>query len=290
MTDASARLKLERRASETAAVLPDLVAKADAAAQVVLAGRHPRQKAGRSDTFWQFRDYTPGDPVSSIDWRQSARLDRRLLVRQTEWEQPQTLCLWCGGDEDFDFAGDVQETKRFVGQVISLALGMIALRAGERVSVWGSEEPPRAGHQVTPLLAETMIRTECDLTSLQPRSGAMHLLVSDFHTEPQSLHDVFTRVREAQGHAVAVVVEDPSELEFGYEGSRRFEGPKGQSRKFFGDASAIRQAYLEARAQHHSQLRAAVRGPNEAVLFHRTDASLPPLLLQLSQHFAGEVA
>ena len=290
MTDASARLTLERRASEVAALLPDLVAKAQAAAQVVLAGRHPRQKAGRSDTFWQFRDYAQGDPVSSIDWRQSARLDRRFLVRQTEWEQPQTVCLWCGGDEDFDFAGAVKDTKRFIGQVITLALGMIALRAGERVAIWGSEEPPKAGHQIAPLLAETMLRTETDLSQLQPRPGAIHLLVSDFHTEPQKLQDAFTRIRDAHGHAVAVVVEDPSEEQFGYEGSRRFEGPRGETRKFFGDASAIREAYLTARAEHHMGLRQAVRGPNEAVIFHRTDKPLPPLLLALSQHFSEESA
>lgn len=290
MTDASARIALERRSAETAALLPDLVAKADAAAQVVLAGRHPRQKAGRSDTFWQFRDYTPGDPVASIDWRQSARLDRRLLVRQTEWEQPQTFCLWCGGDEDFDYAGDVKDTKRFVGQVITLALGMIALRAGERVAIWGPEEPPRAGHQVSPLLAETLIRSETKLDQLQPRSGAIHLLVSDFHTEPEELHRAFDRVRDVRGQAVAVVVEDPSEEEFAYQGSRRFEGPKGEARKFFGDTGAVRAAYLEARAAHHDALRRAVRGPDEAVIFHRTDQALPPLLMQISQRFAEERA
>lgn len=289
MTEVSARIGLERRAAEIAALLPDLVAQAEAAAQVVLAGRHPRQKAGRSDTFWQFRDYAHGDPVSSIDWRQSARLDRRLLVRQTEWEQPQTFCLWCGGDEDFDFAGDVQDPKRFIGQVLALAMGMIALRAGERVAIWGSDEPARAGHQLSPLLAETLLQTETGLEKLAPRAGAMHLLVSDFHTDPKLLQDLFARIRDVRGHVVAVVVEDPSEEQFSFEGSRRFEGPRGETRRFFGDAAAIRAEYLEARSEHHRALSASVRGPNEDVLFHRTDRPLPPILRQVSQRFGEDM-
>nr|WP_233061230.1 DUF58 domain-containing protein [Parvularcula mediterranea] len=252
-----------------------------------MSGRHPRQKEGRSDTFWQFRDYAQGDPVSSIDWRQSSKLDRRLLVRQTEWEQPQTVLLWCGGGEDFDY-GSGEETKRFRGLTITLALAILALRSGERVGIWGSEEPPRAGQHALPLIAEELLRQGAELPRVAPRQGALVLLVSDFHDDPQALSDAFTRIRDARGHATAIVVEDPKETDFPFQGSQRFEGPRAERRKFFGEASAVREGYLDLRQQHHAALSDAVRGPGEAVLFHRSDEPTTPLLLQVNQIFAGE--
>lgn len=285
MTNTDERLALEQRASSAAARLPDLIASAEAAAQIVLAGRHPRQKAGRSDSFWQFRDYVLGDPVSSIDWRQSARLDRRLLVRQTEWEQPQTLQLWCGGTEDFDFTSG-GETKRFRGQTIALATAIVALRAGERVGLWGGDEPARTGHHVAPLLADLLLRHDGNTDGLQPHTGALYLLISDFHEDPKRLEELFERIRDSRGTAIAVVVEDPAETSFPFSGSRRFEGPRGERRKFFGEAGAVREAYLAARGAHHDALRSVVRSSHEAVFFHRTDESIIPLLLQLSQQLS----
>lgn len=282
MSEGRPRMELERRAAEAAARLPDLIAAADHAAQIVTAGRHPRQKAGRSDTFWQFRDYAHGDPVSAIDWRQSARLDRRLLVRQTEWEQPQTIFLWCGGGDDFDY-GSAGEPKRFRGQVLSLALGILALRAGEQVGIWGDPEPPKSGVQAVPFLAEHLLRADHSITDLVARPGADVLMVSDFHDDPGRLHSAFDQVRMARGKPVAVVVEDPAEESFPFEGSRRFESPQGSLRRTFGEASAIRDEYLSAREKHHDALRAAARGEREAVFFHRTDHPTTPLLLQLAQ-------
>lgn len=287
MSEGATRLELERRASQAAARLPDLLAAAHHAAEVVTAGRHPRRKPGRSDTFWQFRDYVVGDPLNSIDWRQSARLDNRLLVRQTEWEQPQCLLLWCGGGEDFDFAGEGREPKRFRGQVLALALAILALRGGERVGLWGSVEPPRAGIHNVHSLAEQLLQEDIPLSAAMPREGATVVLLSDFHTSPDDVAVAFEKVRHARGRGIAVVIEDPSETDFPFEGSTQFEGAKRQTRKFFGEASAVRRAYLDAREAHFEALRAIARGADEAVVFHRTDRPLTPLLLSLAQRIDG---
>lgn len=279
---------LEREAARAARGLPELIAAAEHAAAAVTAGRHARQRPGRSDTFWQFRDYAPGDPSSVIDWRQSARLERRLLVRQTEWEQPQTLLLWCDGDEDFDFAGKDRPSKRFRGQTIALALAMALLRSGERVGLWGGAEPPLTGAQSVPALAHRLLHRQASLTEMAPAPGAHVLLVSDFHRPPEDLHDVFARIREARGRPMAVVVEDPLEEVFPYQGATRFEGPGGAIRRRFGDAGSVREAYQEQRREHNEKLKHAVRLPHELVRFHSTDQSPAPLLLSLLQRMSEE--
>jgi MoxR-like ATPase len=280
---------LQQRASEAAARLPDLLTRAEAAAAVVLAGRHPRRREGRSDTFWQFRDYAPGDPISSIDWRQSARLDRRLLVRQTEWEQPQTLLVWAGGGDGFGYQGTGPEPKRLRGQTIALAAAMMALRSGERVGILGRDEPPKAGAAAGEWAAEALLSAKPAIPRHPRLRGAISLLVSDFHDDPAALHGAFEAARSSRGQAIAVVVEDPDEAAFPFEGSRRFESPEGRSRRAFGEAASVRQDYLRARELHHEALHDAARGPNETVLFHRTDQPITPLLLQL-YHLIAEAS
>jgi MoxR-like ATPase len=262
---------LERRAEEAAALLPDLLTAAEELANIVTAGHHPRRKAGRSDTFWQFRDYAHGDPIGSIDWRQSARLDGRLLVRQTEWEQPRTILLWCGGGEDFDYGERPRDSKRFRGQILTLALGVLALRAGERVGLLGGAEPPKPGLQHTTDLAFGLLRHEWPLTDLTPSPGSTAILVSDFHQPPEDLAALFAQVRHGRGHALAIAVEDPSEAAFAFEGATKIEGPRGEFRRTFGDIAAIREEYLKARSDHHAALLRAVGSAQETVLFHTTD-------------------
>ncbi|MEM1379273.1 MAG: DUF58 domain-containing protein [Pseudomonadota bacterium] len=287
MNTVSPRVQLERQAAEAAARMPDLMAAAQHAAEVVTAGRHPRRKPGRSDTFWQFRDYAVGDPVSAIDWRQSARLAQRLLVRQTEWEQPQTILLWCGGGEDFDFGGDGRPPKRLRGQVIALALAILALRGGERTGLWGGMEPPRSGNQSVHRIADGLLRHDIPLSDGFPTEGATVVFISDFHAPTDDLAVAFEKVRQARGRGIAIVVEDPAEATFPFNGSTRFEGANGQARKVFGQAGAIRDDYLALRQAHHDALRDVVRTADEAVIFHQTDHPITPLLLSLVQQLEG---
>ncbi|MEO1658479.1 MAG: DUF58 domain-containing protein [Pseudomonadota bacterium] len=279
---------LEQEAARAAHGLPELIAAAEHAATAVTAGRHARQRPGRSDTFWQFRDYAPGDPSSSIDWRQSARLERRLLVRQTEWEQPQTLLIWCDGDEDFDFAGGKRPSKRFRGQIIALALAMVLLRSSERAGLWGGAEPPVSGPQSIPSLAHRLLLRQAKLSDIAPVPGAHVLLVSDFHRPPEELQSAFARIRDAHGRPMAVVVEDPLEETFPYSGATRFEGPGGTFRRRFGDAGSVKDAYQEQRQSHHEALKKSVRLPQELVTFHTTDQSPAPLLLSLLQRMSED--
>ncbi|MEO1040727.1 MAG: DUF58 domain-containing protein [Pseudomonadota bacterium] len=279
---------LEREATRAAKGLPELIAAAEQTALAVTTGRHARQRPGRSDTFWQFRDYAPGDPASSIDWRQSARLERRLLVRQTEWEQPQTFLLWCDGDEDFDFAGAERPSKRFRGLTIALALAIVLLRSGERVGLWGGAEPPVSGTQSIPSLAYQMLAPQAALRNLVPADHARTVLISDFHRPPSELHLAFAHIRHAHGRPIAVVVEDPLEQQFPYQGATNFEGPLGTARRRFSDARSISDAYHTARHEHHQALNDAARLIHETVRFHTTDQSPAPLLLALLQHIRNE--
>src|SRR5919202_1396375 len=87
------RAPLRDRAEQTAAALPPLLVAAERVATTVAQGVHGRRRVGQGETFWQFRQYEPGDAATRIDWRESAK-SQRVYVRETEWEAAQSVWLW----------------------------------------------------------------------------------------------------------------------------------------------------------------------------------------------------
>src|SRR5256714_10721107 len=101
---------LRDRAEQAAAVLPPLLVAAERVAVTVAQGVHGRRRVGQGETFWQFRQYQPGDAAARIDWRESAK-SQRLYVRETEWEAAQSVWLWRGGSP----ANGVTPARFFAG-------------------------------------------------------------------------------------------------------------------------------------------------------------------------------
>src|ERR1700722_16982198 len=73
--------------------LPPLLVAAERVASTVAQGVHGRRRVGSGDSFWQFRGYSPGDAITRIDWRQTAKSER-AYIRENEWEAAQSVWLW----------------------------------------------------------------------------------------------------------------------------------------------------------------------------------------------------
>ena len=93
----------QHRAEQAAAALPPLLVAAERVAATVAQGVHGRRRVGQGETFWQFRQYQPGDAATRIDWRESAK-SQRLYVRETEWEAAQSVWLWRDASPSMDYA------------------------------------------------------------------------------------------------------------------------------------------------------------------------------------------
>ena len=138
--------ELRRDAEQRAAGLPSLLALAERLAATVQLGAHGRRRPGSGETFWQYRAAQPGDPLSLIDWRRSARSDR-LYVRELEWEAAESAVIWCDDAQSMDFkSAGVERTKADRAKLLSLSLAVLLTRGGERIGLLGSEaERPTTG-------------------------------------------------------------------------------------------------------------------------------------------------
>ena len=144
------RAALRDRAEQAAAALPPLLVAAERVAATVAQGVHGRRRVGQGETFWQFRQYQPGDAAARIDWRESAK-SQRLYVRETEWEAAQSVWLWRDASASMDYssagyvAGAEWPTKRDRAELLLVALASLLVRGGERLTLLGSGVAPMSG-------------------------------------------------------------------------------------------------------------------------------------------------
>src|ERR1700749_1087609 len=162
---------LRHRAEEAAAALPPLMVAAERIAATVAQGVHGRRRVGQGETFWQFRQYQPGDAAQRIDWRESAK-SQRLYVRETEWEAAQSVWLGRDATPSMDYASARGlPTKRERADLLTVALAALLLRGGERVTLLGTGVLPSHGRAVLPRMALQLDReTTGDLPKIEPLS------------------------------------------------------------------------------------------------------------------------
>jgi uncharacterized protein (DUF58 family) len=240
--------RLRRRAENLASALPPMLVAAERIANALIHGLHGRRRSGPGEDFWQYRSYSFGDSVQSIDWRKSSRSDR-VLVRENEWAASHTVWLWASQGAGMDFRSHLAETtKRDRAVLLALALSVLATKAGERVGAIGS--PHRPGHTSATLnrMAEWYVAEAASggpplppKTPLPRYSAAV--LIGDFLEPLDEIASHFSTLasNEVTGHVVQVL--DPAEETLPYHGRTEFLEIVGARRLMAGRAETLRERY-----------------------------------------------
>jgi len=284
---------LRDRAEQTAAVLPPLLVAAERVAATVAQGVHGRRRVGQGETFWQFRQYEPGDSAQRIDWRESAK-SQRLYVRETEWEAAQSVWLWRDASSSMEYtsanyiAGADWPAKRDRTELLLLALASLLVRGGERLTLLGSGISPMNGRIALTRIAELIGHDQPKRDSLPafeplPRAGQL-VLIGDFLSPLETINGTITRFAAAglKGHLLQVV--DPAEEDLPFDGRVRFEGVEDRDEVVISRVETIRSDYTGRFHHHRDGLAAAAAALGWSFGFHRTDR--PPNLALLALYIA----
>jgi uncharacterized protein (DUF58 family) len=279
-----AEAALQHRAEQLAARLPPLLVEAERVATTVAQGVHGRRRVGTGETFWQFRQYQPGDPVPRIDWRESAK-SMRLYIRETEWEAAQSVWLWRDGSASMDYASRPElPTKRARVDLLLLALAALLIRGGERVALLGTGVPPASGRAVLSRLALTLGRTAAaaDLPVFEPlpRYGQI-VVLGDLLAPLDAIQALVGRFAAAglRGHLLQVL--DPAEETLPFAGRVRFEGLEQEPSLVISRVETVREEYMQKLARQREGLAAIARATGWSFGTHRTDRPPHTALLAL---------
>lgn len=209
-------------------------------------GRHRSRTLGGGSEFSEYKGYSPGDDVRHLDWKVAARSDR-LVVRQFESDRrcDVHLVLDRSGSMSFGttarssgapWGGEWPTSKWELARLLSLTLGFVFLRGGDRVGLSladGTSSLPsqaRGGRKQLPELAHRILERgpvgQGDLQAVLGdlvfrASTGLLVLVSDLLQDESILPAL--RAHVARGTEVWVLhVVDPAEVEFPYDEPTRF--------------------------------------------------------------------
>ena len=276
---------LRKDAEDLAQRLPPLLADARHLASTVLLGSHGRKRVGTGDEFWQYRQAVPGDEARSIDWRRSARSQDTHFVRQKEWQAAQTVQFWVDGSHSMSFASDSKlPSKSHRAQVLALAVSVLLVNAGERVSLVNGSFPPRSGDTQLERLAWALVEQELaedfgspDSKNIIPQSRAV--FVSDFLGDLDTLQETIGRYTDRGVVGVLLQVLDPAEEEFPYVGRTRFFSMAGSLEFETQKAKSLKASYLERLAERKAALAYMCREAGWEYSTHHTSTSALSALL-----------
>lgn len=288
---------LRVRGEQTAAVLPPLLVAAERVAVTVAQGVHGRRRVGQGETFWQFRQYMPGDAASRIDWRKSAK-SQRLYVRETEWEAAQSVWLWRDASASMDYtsagyvAGADWPAKRERAELLLVALASLLVRGGERLSLLRSGMAPVGGRMALSRVVELIAREHAGAQGLPafeplPRAGQL-VLIGDFLAPLEAVNSALARFAGVglNGHLLQVV--DPAEEDLPFAGRVRFAGVEEREEIVISRVESIRADYGGRFRDHRAGLAAIAGRLGWTFAAHRTDRPPGLALLALYEALSGD--
>ncbi len=275
------------RARARASLIPSLLVEAQRVANTVFSGWHGRRKRGVGENFWQFRPYSPGESMSRIDWRRSARDETNIFVQDKEWQATHTVWLWVDESPSMLFKSETATvSKQSRALVLAFAMAELLAKSGERVG-WLGLTKPILSRKAAEKLAEALVlgkpQTEFPAnTELGPHSDLV--IVSDF-LDPieeisQKLESLYKR--GARGHVVQMV--DPVEETFPYSGRIEFSDPETGEKFTAGNAEMLKQQYEAEISARTDAIRQITNRLGWSFTRHHTDRLASEALIHLHTH------
>jgi len=285
---------LRRDAERVAGALPPLMAEARRLAATVASGVHGRRRAGPGETFWQYRHAMPGDPLTAIDWRRSARSDH-VYIREMEWEAAQTIWIWRDDAQSMDWRSDAApRSKGARAALLALSLAVLLARGGERFGLIGTDAArPMSGEAQLSRMGLALSKTGANRPDFGAppaapfAKGGKAVFLSDFLGPMAAIEPAVKRAADAGVGGALVQVLDPAEEAFPFDGRMIFESV-GRGVSFETHrARGLADAYRARLAARRDQLSALARRSGWRFEVHHTDVSPRRALIWLHGAVSG---
>lgn len=275
------------RARARADLIPSLLIEARRVANTVFSGWHGRRKRGVGENFWQFRPYTPGESMSKIDWRRSARDENHIYVQDKEWQATHTVWLWVDESPSMLFKSDFATvSKQSRALVLAFAMAELLAKSGERVGWLGLTRPILSRNAAEKLAEALILGNQQTKFPDKPDLGRYSDLIvfSDFldpvEETTKNLNNLFSY--GTRGHVVQLI--DPVEETFPYKGRVEFSDPESGEKFTAGNAEILKTQYETEIATRTKALDQLGKKLGWSFTRHHTDNLASKALIKLHTH------
>jgi uncharacterized protein (DUF58 family) len=224
-----------------------------------LSGLHRSPFKGFSVEFAEYRQYLPGDDLSSIDWKVYARSDR-YYVKKFEEETNVDCYLLLDVSRSMGYRHADGISKLEYAQMLTASLAYLMNRQRDAVALTTFDEgivtmlPPggRPGHlrSLLVLLDRATLGAKTDVSKpLHVLADAiakrgMVVLVSDLLDDPDRVVDGLRHFRFKGTDVIVFHVMDPDELTFPFERASKFRDMEAGD-ELMAVPSLVRASYME---------------------------------------------
>ena len=239
--------------------LGTLELKARAIVEGFLSGLHRSPFKGFSVEFAEYRQYMPGDDLSTMDWKVYARTDRHYVKKfEEETNLDCHVLIDVSGSMGYGSRGI---TKHEYARCVAASLGYLMTLQRDAVGLTAFDDrivsmlpaSARPGHLRSFLLALDRLRLgkETDVsTPLHQLAGSltkrgMVVLISDLLDDPGQIIRGLKHFQFRGSDVVVFQILDPDEIAFPFERATRFEDLE-TSEEIMAVPAAVREHYLSA--------------------------------------------
>jgi uncharacterized protein (DUF58 family) len=239
--------------------LGTLELKARTVVEGFLSGLHRSPFKGFSVEFAEYRQYLPGDDLSTIDWKVYARTDR-YYVKKYEEETNVDCHLLLDVSASMGY-GSHDVTKLRYGSMLAASLAYLMNRQRDAVALTTFDDAittmlpvsARPGHLRSILVAldnvvlgrRTDVSKPLHLLADGIRKRGLVVLISDLLDEPERVIDGLRHFRFRGSDVIVFHLLDPAERTFPFDRAARFRDVE-LGDELMAVPSVVRQQYLDA--------------------------------------------
>jgi len=274
--------------------IKDLALRAKSVVEGFYNGLHRSPFHGFSVEFSEYRPYTTGDDLRSLDWKLYARTDR-YYIKKFEDETNRRCYLILDQSKSMGF-GSLEYRKCDYSRTLVATLAYYLTLQRDSVGLMTFDEGvgefisarQREGHfrQMMVALSRSVSGSSTDLSgplmqiSTLVRRRGLIILVSDMLASVDDLRTNLAYLR-SRGHEVMIIrVLDPAEFELQLESPSMVVDMESQ-REIYLDPEAASQSYAERFSEHRTELQAICDSLGVNLYETRTDQPLEDALFHV---------
>ena len=277
---------IQKESVSLSASLPAIQIAAERVASTILQGTHGRRQPGLGDTFWEFRPYRQGDPISRVDWKQTAKRSVPY-IRENEWELAQSTWVWVDQSQSMNFKSRPELPEKLIrATVLALGLCYLLIKGGERVALLGSGMPPVSSKSTLAKMLEILMSSPLSGAGTPPDgenlpNHAQVIVISDFLCPTQNLKKTIKSMasKGIKGHILQIY--DPAEDNFPFSGRIRFDGLENEGSLTVGRAENIQAEFTRLISNHRKSVSTIAQSLGWTSTNHGTDQRPETALLAL---------
>jgi uncharacterized protein (DUF58 family) len=252
-----------------------------------LSGLHRSPYKGFSVEFAEYRQYLPGDDLSTLDWKVYARSDRHY-VKKYEEETNLEAHLLLDTSASMAYRGAAPMSKLEYGSVLAASLAFLMHRQRDAPGLIAFDDRIRlrlpAGARPGHLHALLLALERMEAGSQSDVSRPLHqlaealvkrslvILISDLLDDPEPVVRGLRHLKFRGTDVIVFQLLDPTELTFPFRGATRFRDVE-TAEEVVAEPSAIRKAYLRELAGLTARYDRELRGAG--IDFVQLDTSGP---------------